>query len=167
MKEDNYYNKIIGIKDDEIYVVDYTFGEEGEPKGFHGATGYSMRPLKQYEIDDGNDPYNNEDLWMEAVRNGDTYLGLEDWVEQVLVENMSPDQLFPYDDTSYREEFNDLLDELPEEQKKIVEDVFGKKGVNFVEWTSSRGGRCFSKDDEWDYVFNQELLDEIMRFEED
>ena len=163
MKEENYYNKIIGIKDD----VDYTFGENGEPKGFHGATGYSMRPLTQYEIDSGNDPYNCEDLWIEAVRNGDTYLGLEDWVEQVLMENMTSDQLFPYDDTSYRQEFNELIDELPEEQKKIIEDVFGEKGVDFVEWTSSSGGRCFDKDDKWDYVFNQKLLDEIMRFEED
>ena len=165
MREENKIKKIVGIKDDEIYVLEYTFGEDGEPKGFHGATGYSMRPLKQYEIDDGNDPYNNEDLWIEAVRTGETYLGLEDWVEQVLMENMTSDQLFPYDDTSYRWEFNELIDELPEEQKKIIEDVFGEKGVNFVEWTSSTGGRCFDKDDKWDYVFNQKLLDEIMRFE--
>lgn len=167
MKKENYYKEIIGIKDEEIYVLEYTFGEDGEPKGFHGATGYSMRPLKQDEIDCGNDPYTNEDLWIEAVRNGDTYLGLEDWVEGVLMENMTSDQLFPFDDTSYRDEFNELIDELPEEQKKIIEDVFGEKGVNFVEWTSSSGGRCFSKDDEWDYVFNQKLLNEIMRFEND
>lgn len=167
MREENYYNKIIGIKDDEIYVVDYTFGEDGEPKGFHGATGYSMRPLKQYEIDEGNDPYNSEDLWREAVRAGDTYLGLEDWFEQVLVANLCGDELFPYDDTSNREEFNELIDELPEEQKQIIEDVFGKKGVNFVEWAEGGCGRCFNKDDKWDYVFNQKLLDEIIRFEND
>ena len=165
MRKENNINKIVGIKDDEIYVVIYTFGEDGEPKGFHGATGYSMRPLKQNEIDDGNDPYNNEDLWLEAVRRGETYLGLEDWVEKVLVANMYSDELFPCDDTSHRFEFNELIDELPQEQKQIIEDVFGKKGIDFVEWTSSRGGRCFSKDDKWDYVFNQEVLDEIMRFE--
>lgn len=167
MRKENEISKIVGIKHDEIYVVKYTFGEDGEPKGFHGATGYSMVPLKQYEIDEGNDPYNCEDLWVEAVRVGDTYLGLEDWFEQVLVANMSSEELFPCDDTSFRWQFNDLLDELPEEQKKIVEDVFGKKGIDFVEWTSSSDGRCFSKDDKWDYVFNQEVLDEIMRFEND
>lgn len=166
MRKEKTYNKIVGIKDDEIYVVEYTFGEDGEPKGFHGATGYSMRPLKQDEIDNGNDPYNNEDLWIEAVRTGDTYLGLEDWVEQVLMENMSPDQLFPYDDTSFRWKFNELIDELPEEQKQIIEDVFGEKGIDFVEWTSVSCGRCLNKDDKLDYVFNQKVLDEIKRFEE-
>lgn len=165
MRKENKINKIVGIKDDEIYVVEYTFGEDGEPKGFHGATGYSMRPLKQDEIDNGNDPYNNEDLWREAVGAGDTYLGLEDWFEGVLVANMWSDQLFPCDDTSNREEFNELIDELPEEQKKIIEDVFGEKGVKFVEWTSNGSGRCFSKDDKWDYVLNQKVLDEIMEFE--
>lgn len=165
MRKENKINKIVGIKDYEIYVAEYTFGEDGEPKGFHGATGYSMGILKQYEIDEGNDPYNHEDLWVRAVSERETYLGLEDWVEQVLVANMYSDELFPYDNTSYREEFNELIDELPQEQKQIIEDVFGKKGIDFVEWTSSRGGRCFSKDDKWDYVFNQEVLDEIMRFE--
>lgn len=164
MRKENKINKIVGIKDDEIYVVKYTFGEA---KGFHGATGYSMRPLKGYEIDERNDPYCNEDLWIEAVKAGDTHLGLEDWVEQVLMENMSSDQLFPLDDTSYRWEFNELIDELPQEQKKIIEDIFGEKGVDFVEWTWNGGGRCFSKEDKWDYVFNQEVLDEIMRFEDE
>lgn len=167
MRKENYYNKIVGIKDDEIYVLEYTFGEDGEPKGFHGATGYCMRPLKQREIDLGNDPYNNEDLWIEAVRAGDTYLGLEDWFEQVLVENMSSEQLFPYDDTSNRWQFNELFDELPEEQKKIIEDVFGEKEIDFVEWTENGCGRVFYANSGWDYVFNQKLLDEIKRFEED
>lgn len=165
MRKENTINKIVGIKDDEIYVVEYTFGEDGEAKGFHGATGYSMRPLKQYEIDERNDPYCNEDVWREAVIAGDTYLGLEDWVERVLVANMYSDQLFPYDDTSHRWEFNELIEYLPQEQKQIIKDVFGEKDAYFVEWTCAERGRCFSKEDKWDYVFNQEVLDEIMRFE--
>ena len=41
-------NEIVGIKDDEVYVLQTVFDDNG----FKGATGYSMRPLTQSEVDD-------------------------------------------------------------------------------------------------------------------
>lgn len=141
MREATKYNKIMGVGENgEVYVLDETFVYEDEDGkgGFHGATYYSMEPIDQATIDANNDPENVRDIWQEAVRAGQTDLGLEDFAEQIKAE-MSDDQLWALDDTSYVQEFNEALAEASPE-------VLAKIG-NPIAWRCSSCGRLGDPDE--------------------
>lgn len=158
----NKINEIVGIRDGAVYVLEETF-QYGD-KGMKGATGYSMRPLTREEIDSASDPQNLRDLWVEAVKEDATDLGLNEWVED-LEYNMDSDQHYPFDDTSYRTEFNQLLEEEDEETQTKIEEYFGVRGEDYVDWSVVSCGRCFSADDEWDEILNPYALELIKEFE--
>lgn len=158
----NKINKIVGIRNGAVYVLEETF-QYGD-KGMKGAVGYSMCPLTQKEIENRSDPQNLRDLWVEAVRADATDLGLDDWVED-LEYNMDSDQYYPFEDTSFRAEFKELLENSPARIKKKIQEFFGVEGVDYVDWSSCSCGRCFSADDEWDEVLNKGVLETIKQFE--
>ena len=147
-------NKIVGIKDGEVFVLEEVFNE-----GFSGAVGYSMRPLTKDYAEEMKDPEYIRDLWKQAVQAGDTDMGLQEWAEEVNKEAEMEGRLFATDDPSYRDEFEDLVEELPQEQKEQVQKLTD------LTWEVSSGGRCFEKDMKFDVLFDKELLDLINKYE--
>lgn len=149
-------NKIVGIKDGEVYVLEEVF------KG--GAVGYSMRPLTKDYVEEMKDPECIRDLWKQAVQADETDLGLEEWADEANEEAKMEGRYFATDDDSYRDEFEDLVEELPQEQKEQVQELTD------LTWEVSCCGRCFKnrffeKDMKFDVVFNKELLDLINKHE--
>lgn len=153
------FNKIVGIKDEAVYVLEEVFQYKD---GLKGATGYSMRPLTQDEIDTGNDTENLRDLWKDAVAYDQTEQGLEDYANDL--RNWC-DGYFPSDDPSFRHGFHKILKELPEKHRLKIEQTFGILGKDYVDWTCDRCGRCFDADDKWDYVVDKRLVNTIIKFE--
>lgn len=157
----NKINEIVGIRNGAVYVLEETFQYDD---GMKGAVGYSMRPLTQEEIDSASDPQNLRDLWVEDVKSDYTDLGLDDWIED-LENNMDSDQCYPFEDTSFRAEFKDLLENSSARIKRKIQETFGVEGEDYVDWSSSSCGRCFSVDDKWDEVLNRGALEIIKQFE--
>lgn len=158
----NKLNVIVGIRDGAVYVLEETF-QYGDV-GMKGAVGYSMRPLTQEEIDSASDPQNLRDLWVEAVRADATDLGLNEWVED-LEYNMESDQHYPFEDTSFRAEFKELLENSSARIQRKIQEVFGVEGEDYVDWSVYTCGRSFSADNEWDEVLNRGALEIIKHFE--
>lgn len=150
-------NKVVGIKDGEVYVLESVFNDNG----FKGATGYSMRPLTKEYAEERKEPENLRELWEEAVQAGMTELGLYAWAELVNKEADNEGKLFPTDDDSYRDEFEDLIEELPEDQKKQV------KSMTDLTWEVSGCGRHFEYGMKFDTVFDQKLVDLINKYEQE
>lgn len=167
MKEEKQINQIVGIKDGELYVLNYVF-KHGD--NFKGATGYSMGTITQSYIDDMNDISTlceeYDYLWRDAVKEERTTDSLEDFMQSLVDECSFYDQLFPFDDNSYRYETEKLVEELPAEQKEELEKVFGVMGEDFAAWSVSGGGRCFNANDNWDVVFRPDLVELIKEYEQ-
>lgn len=161
------YNQIVGIKDGLVYVLEESF--QYDEKGMQGCVGYSMHTLLQEDIDRENDMDNLKDeydyLWREAVAQGVTELGLEEYLEKLIRDADRSGLYFLGDDDSFRYRFNRIVDELPEDQKETLKRYFGEKDVDFVDWTCIGCGRCFDPNEEWDEVFNPGLLEVINEFE--
>ena len=153
------YNKIVGIKDDTIYVLEEIFQYED---GTKGAIGYGMRPLTQAEIDNGNDTENLRDLWKEAVRYDQTELGLEDYADDL---RYNCEGYYPYDDDSFRYDFNNLLEKLPEKFRIKIENIFGIRDEDYIDWTYENAGCCFNAEDKWDVVIDKDLIEKIKEVE--
>lgn len=166
-RQETKYNQIVGIKDGLVYVLEESF-QYGE-KGMRGCVGYAMETLSQETIDSQNDVDNLIDeydyLWREAVASQSTELGLSDYIVQ-LTEDVDENGLyFLGDDDSFRYQFNGLVDNLPEDQKEILKRYFGEKDVDYVDWNCVRCDRCFDPGEEWNEVFNPELLEVINEYE--
>lgn len=158
----NKFDIIVGIRDGAVYVLEETF-QYGD-KGMKGAVGYSMQPLTQEEIDNASDPQNLRDLWVEAVKEDATDLGLYEWVEDLMC-NTDSDQYYPFEDTSFRAEFKELLENSSVRIKRKIQEVFGVEGEDYVDWSVNSCGRSFSVDDEWDEVLSKDALEIIKQFE--
>lgn len=211
-REELKINKLVGIKDGEIYVLNDCFKYSD---GFKGCTGYAMRPLTQEEIDDANDSsYGNlEDIWRDIVSHGGTLQGYEEWFEEAVDEAQASGLYFPCDDASYRYDFDTLILNISSEHCRKIIEHFGTRVIlddgdldesylpdddkdfddldftsseyedrlseyedrlseyedmeHYVDWTCSGCGRCFSKNMEFDYVFNQDCIDLINQYEEE
>lgn len=203
-REELKINKLVGIKDGEIYVLNDCF-KYGD--GFQGCTGYAMRTLTQEEIDDANDSaYNDlEYIWRDCVADGRTLQGYEEWFEEAVEEAHSSGLYFPCDDPSYRYDFDSIIRNISSEHCRKIIEHFGTRVIpddgdldelylpddekdfdefddespeyeerlfeyedmeHYVDWIFSRGGRCFSKNMKFDYVFNQDCVDLINQYEE-
>lgn len=149
-------NEIVGIKDDEVYVLQTVF----DNNGFKGATGYSMRPLTRDDIEYYRSAEYLRDFWKQAVQNDQTEEGLDEWVEDTNDEVDMEERLFATDDDSFRDEFLELVDALPEKQKKQV--------MALTDCTFQVGGcgRHFTKGMQFDVVFNMKLVYLINKYEE-
>ena len=144
-------NKIVGIKDGEVYVLKEVFNG--------GVVGYSMSPLTKGQAEEMKDPEYVRDIWVQEVQAGNTDLGLEEWAEEANEAAELDDRLFATDDPSYRDEFEDLVEELPQEQKEQVQKLTD------LTWQVCSCGRCFNKDMKFDVVFDKALLDLINKHE--
>lgn len=166
-RQETKYNQIVGIKDDLVYVLQESF-QYGE-KGMRGCVGYTMGTLSQEEIDLGNDMDNIKDeydyLWREAVASQRTELGLEEYLEEIVRDADMLGLYFLGDDDSFRCEFNDLVDNLSEDQKETLKRYFGEKDVDFVDWNCASCGRCFDPNEKWDEIFRPDLIEVINDFE--
>jgi hypothetical protein len=158
------YNQIVGIKDNELWILEDSFQHSDD---FKGVTGYHMDTITQSYIDDRNDTSKlikkYDYLWREAVAAKNTELGLEEYIEMLQRDNS--DDLFFDDDDSFRYQTKKLINNLPKEQKEKLESIFGVMGEDYVTWNCSGCGRCFNADDKWDYVFNPKLLEVITKYE--
>lgn len=166
-RQETKINQIVGIKDGELYVLEYVFKHSDD---FKGATGYSMGTITQEYIDEMNDIdmlcEEWDYLWREAVQAGNTDEGLREWMENWQYASVNYDgYLFPSDDNSFRYETEKLVNSLPEDQKKQLEEVFGVMGEDYATWNCSGCGRCFNANDEWDVIFRPDLLELIKEYE--
>ena len=116
--------KVLGVKDNEIVILseinDCTC--YGEASGqIHAIT---MRTLSKEQIEYSWDEMELCDYWKDAVNDGNTYSGLSDWIEKVKQEQ---DENLPFcDDSSFRDETENALDELPKYQKKKIMDLLNE-----------------------------------------
>lgn len=151
--------KAVGIKDGEVYIAEYFF-DYGE--NFKGVTGWVMRPLTEAEIEAGNEPENYieyyREIWKEAVRADQTEDGLEDFAEEAA---RWDEGLYPGDDPSFRDETEDIVNALCEVDRDEISNYCG----DYQTWQYSGCGRVFSRDMEFDYVFDIDLLDKIRETE--
>lgn len=165
-REETKINQIVGIRDGELYVLEDLF-KYGD--GFKGATGYHMGTITQSYIDEMNDPYTLAEeydyIWRESVQAERTELGLQEFMQEWVDSCQYDDLLFPSDDNSFRYQTEKLVEELPEDHKKQLEDTFGVMGEDFAAWSVSGCGRCFNANDEWDVIFRPDLIELIKQYE--
>ena len=88
-------------------------------------------------------------------------MGLEDWAEEANEEAESEGRLFATDDDSFREEFIELVNELPAKHKKELDKL------STFNWEVGGCGRHFTKNMKFDIVFDQKLIDLINKYEEE
>lgn len=142
------YNKLVARRGDEFVFCDYTF-EDGN---FKGATGSVLRPVSQDEYDErtsesGLIDYLGE-LWPDAVSSGNTEMGKAEWCQYVYDADG--------DDTLWDMSYSNFWDQLraigfPEDEYPVIE--------------CTGGGRCFSHDEEFDEVYDADLLAKIRAIE--
>ena len=163
-QNETHYDRILGVKNNELVVLEYTF-EDGD--NFKGTVGYTMSPITQSYIDERKSfDYAEKYMWQEAVANDSTELGFEDWWEEQVDECDMYDQLFPYDDNSFRYKTEELWENLSDEDRAKLEEVFGVMGEDFVTFDCSSCGRCVvDKDDDWQIILDKDLLDKCKEIE--
>lgn len=151
--------KAVGIKDGEIYIAEYFFDHRGYSKG---VTGWVMRPLTETEIEELNEPENYieyyREIWKDAVQADRTEDGLEDFAENAARQE---EGLYPGDDPSFRDETESIINALCEVDRDEILYYCGE----YQTWECSGCGRIFSKDIDFDYVFDFDLLDKIRETE--
>ena len=149
------YNLPVGIKDGEIYFLETVFDYRD---GFTGATGFSLRPLTHGEVDERNtDEYYEEhskEIWQQAVAHDDEENSLSDFVENTIKANE-----FDVDYCGHDNSWSDYYDEA----KKHLEDD------NIASFEAGGCGRLFNKEllNSFDKVINQDLINEIKKYEND
>lgn len=151
MKEQTNYYEIIGITTaGEIIMLDYIFKHSD---GFKGATGSVFVPVSQEEIEERNDIENVIDsygyLWQEAVESGLTTLSQEDYMQEIID---SSDGYYLGHDTSYI--------------YKIPESFKNEYYPDAETFECIGGGRCFSRNMEWEILLRPDLLKLIEEVEE-
>lgn len=162
-RRQNIYNEVIGIDTDgHIYLLNYTFEDTLFGEVFCGATGSIFVPLTQAEVDARNDvdniAENYEHLWKEAVAEGETTDGLNDYVQNLIEQELSCGEgLFLGHDTSDTHYISD----------SVAADLQGRLGYEdeIIGYECIGGGRCFDREIQWKYVFRPDLLAEIERVE--
>jgi hypothetical protein len=147
------YNEVVGITTDgEIILCNYLF-EHGDMRG---ATGSVLIPLTQDCVDDRNDVDNlkgNYDyLWQEEVAAGQTELGMEEWLEELIDSEINYGEGYFFGhDTS---DIHHITDEFHE-----------KYFPGAVTFECVGGGRCFGRDIEFATIINPTLWEAIQDIE--
>lgn len=116
--------KILGVKDDEIVILSEINDCKicGESSGqIHAIT---MRTITEEQIERSWDEYELRDYWVDAVNANRTDESLSDWIESVKYEQ---DENLPFcDDSSFRYETENALEELPKYSKKTIMGILEK-----------------------------------------
>jgi hypothetical protein len=164
MRDQKNYNEIIGITDSgEIYLLNYIFESTLHGTPFCGATGSILTPLTQAYVDSRNNIDSLKDtygfLWQEAVKDGNTELGLDDYLQEMMDSEVQYGEgLFLGHDTSDTHHITD-------EQTAEIETVLKYKH-EIIGYECIGGGRCFDRDITWKHIFRPDLLAEIKRVED-
>ena len=143
----------VGIYKNEIFIASI---EDGV---FNGSFDV-LRPVSTEQLVYLRDKYEREDeykdLWKEAVRAGNTELGLDDWIDDVWEEEYDEDdeEDFPGKDSSF-------LDYLSEEDRKAADEYLETLGIEVGTWEASGcySPVSFSKSklfNGWDFVFDSD-----------
>lgn len=144
------YNKLVAQKDNEFFFCDDIF--EYKDVSLKGATGTILRPVskEEYEQRTSSDGlYDNlGELWQQAVEAGNTELGKQEWCDQVF--SIDGDEAI-FDLSGYN-----LWDQLR---------AIGYTEDEYPIFECTGGGRCFGRHDNYDKVYDQELLDKIKAIE--
>lgn len=159
MKTETKYMQLVGKINEKYYVLDYIFSYDEDD--FKGATGYIFVPVTKEQQKEAMTreavKERFEDLWRDAVHSGATEQELDTYIDEIYY-NISIDDMFDTSEFSTGETIAQVYNsELPE---NILED----QKAEFCECVGA--GRIFSHNMKFDKVYNQELLDEINKFEE-
>jgi len=161
MRNEKKYDQVLGItEDNEIVILNYTFESTLNGELFCGATGSILVPVTQAYIDERNDidilKENYSYLWQEAVKDGNTELSLEDYLESLVESEVHYGNCyFLGHDTS------DIHLVTKEDEEQISE--FFDYDIETYECIG--GGRCISPDIRWKKVLRPDLLAEALKFE--
>lgn len=107
-------------------------------------------------------------LWVEAAKDGTTDKGLTEYIEDLIQDTISgSDSLFLGDDPSYRFATENVIDNLPDEMRKRVEEIVGVRGENYEALSCTSCGALFSDaksldTSDWLLVANPEKIAEIL-----
>ena len=144
-KQQTNYDKVVGRNGQEIYILDYTFKHDD---GFQGATGTVVVGLTQQQVDY---MYSDEGL-------------LERWYDSFNPNGEKTEEEF-------LEEINNEIRwgnfepfEQHHDDQELLELQYSKDN-NFVAFEVIGCGRCFKEDQTFEEVFNEELLQEILKYE--
>ena len=142
------YNQLVGIKDGELYMLDYVF-DDG--KDFKGATGSIFDPVSQQWIDECNSDENKKEhlieSWRNSVSSGDTEESLQEYIDT-----------WPEDDNEFFGQDTSYIYRIPE---GTLEKYF----PGAVTFTCVGGGRCFEKNMKFDVIISQDMVDLINKYE--
>jgi len=153
-REEIKINKLVGTKDNEFYFMNYVF-KDGQ---FQGVTGAILVPISQEEYKERTtNPGLAEwlkEAWKYRFENDQTTLGLEEWAEEVYSID-GDDAVFDlsYSNTDFWQQIREVEPDLTEEDFPLFECI--------------GGGRCFSKNMEFEKVYNPELIELINKYEEE
>lgn len=141
--------RLVGRIDKDYYFLNYVF--EHSPD-FKGATGSILEPLTEDEYNERVDNFFDEDnmreFWQEAVKANKTEQSLSDYIQEWR-DNNEQSAI----DESYFNTYGVQLAELLGNDKCFITNCTG-------------GGRCFTKDMEFDEIFDQSLIDLINQYED-
>lgn len=152
MRTETKYDKLVGQKENEFYFVDDIFKYDD---GMQGVTGTILVPVSKEEYEDRTsneakyDYLDNSGSWEEAVKSGRTEESKQDYYQNII--DIAGDELI-FDFSG-----SDLWDQLrsidyDEENYPVIECV--------------GGGRCFKSKNNFDKVFDKELLKKVEMQEE-
>ena len=153
----------VGIYKKEIFIASVT---DGKPyRGFDNRMCFDViRPVSVVDLEHMRDPDyrmdDYEDLWRDAVRAGNTILGLEDWFNEIWDEEFDetdPEDFLGKDDSDTQY--------LGEEDRLAADNFLANQyDLNVGTWESSG---CYAPDGKFDFVFDNPLAKEIAKEFED
>ena len=126
-------NIILGVYDDELYTLDCVSSGIANNPIIHL---HSFRKLTESYLEDMFDEDYIRDLWKDMVASDNTELGLSDYADELReeYENADPkcDDMYYYDDCSYRASTVENLENLSQEDLAEIEEEFGVFGEDYV-----------------------------------
>jgi hypothetical protein len=147
------YNKLIGKTEDGYAFLNDVFEYSDN---FKGATGTVLCPISEEEYEERTDRDSLidrfEDIWKECVYAGKTTLGLEDWVDEVIRIDGAEETAF---DTSYWR--GQMWDDIREKT--------GQTEKEYPVYECTNVGRIFSKNMNWEELYEPELWKLIQEYE--
>lgn len=144
-KQQTKYRKVVGRNGGEIYILDYTFKHDD---GFQGATGTVVVGLTQEQVDYMHSDEGLLERWYDSFNpNGEKTE--EEFLDEINNE-ISWSNFEPF--------------EQHHDDEELLELQYSKDN-NFVAFEVIGCGRCFDTNQTFEEVFNEELLQEILKYE--
>ncbi len=143
------YKKLVSRKGNEYYFVDYIFEHSDS---FQGAVGSILVPISKKEYKERTSSDNLieyfRDIWLQAVEERTTEQSLRGWAKEVY-EIDGDNAIFDLSYSGYWKQLRNIG--LTKKEYPIFE--------------CAGGGRCFSKENSFDEIYDKELLQKIKKVE--